>query len=392
MVTACPNCGKRLKANDNLAGKKATCPACKNTFTITAEIGSSAATPPVQAAPGSVQKPVPVPSPSPAAVAEAAAPTAPSVPPPLPNVPAGAMPQAVATAPFGPRATGVQAVPAAPQAGQIAIGNYRHPKETGYFTLAAVISGIAWVIVLPLCLVGVLLSMAFMALVIRLLPLLIFVVLFIVLVKWMIRQSRKARLFGNSVRVSEYQHSEIFEIARQMCARIGIPEVPHILLINSQGAVNAIARRMMGSRYVILYSALVDLMLSSGHKKQLAMIIAHELAHHAAGHVSYWKNLFLRPAMFVPFLGAAYRRACELTADRIGLILVGDASEAKKALAYLAGGSARLSPELNLEAFMRQEEELPSVIRFVCDMYSTHPRTTMRVVELDKYARQWGAG
>lgn len=34
MVSTCPHCGKRLKAGDDLAGRKAVCPACKQRFTI----------------------------------------------------------------------------------------------------------------------------------------------------------------------------------------------------------------------------------------------------------------------------------------------------------------------------------------------------------------------
>jgi len=34
MITPCPFCSKRLKINDNLAGKRGTCPACKQIFTI----------------------------------------------------------------------------------------------------------------------------------------------------------------------------------------------------------------------------------------------------------------------------------------------------------------------------------------------------------------------
>ncbi len=41
MVSTCPNCGKRLRADDTLAGKLAVCPACKQRFTI-AEIKSKA--------------------------------------------------------------------------------------------------------------------------------------------------------------------------------------------------------------------------------------------------------------------------------------------------------------------------------------------------------------
>ena len=34
MVSACPHCGKRLKAKDGLVGKQAVCPACKKRFTL----------------------------------------------------------------------------------------------------------------------------------------------------------------------------------------------------------------------------------------------------------------------------------------------------------------------------------------------------------------------
>jgi|GEM_PF-2059780 len=374
MVTSCPACGRRFKANDNLVGKRTACPGCKKPFIISPE-ATGASAPERRVTSG-----------------QTGGPASQVLPPPLPKPAARGVLPRESLRPSGDTGAVVQGTAPALAATQIQIGRYRHPKETTYFILAAVISAIAWIIALPFAIIGLVVWLLAAAFAAPFLPYLIPVVLFVAFFRWALWQSRKARLFGSSVRVSEAQHKEVYDTACQMSARLGIGKAPHIFLINSQGAVNAVARKMMGSRYVILYSSLVDLMLSSGHNKELGAIIGHELAHHAAGHVSHWKHFFLRPAMCVPFLGAAYGRACELTADRISLVLVGDADAAKRALGYLAGGSMRLSPEMSLDAFMRQELDIPQVIRLVCDMYSSHPRTTKRVVELDKYARQWGTG
>ena len=91
--------------------------------------------------------------------------------------------------------------------------------------------------------------------------------------------------------------------------------------------------------------------------------------------------------MFIPFLGGAYSRACELTADRIGVYLCGDKDAACRGLIALACGSKLLSPTTNLQAFKEQERELPWFFAFWNDLYSSHPRLTMRVAALEDAAR-----
>jgi len=357
MVTSCPSCGKQFKAKDDAVGQRATCPGCKHFFMISPGIGRPF---PERSSPGTVEQATSGPGP---------ADEGPVLPPPLPTLgKSAAFPPADSPPPLneprriGPRFSGEK----------IEIGRYRHPKETTYLVIAAVFSVLVWVLILHFV-------YEYFAPALLALPI-------VLLLMWMVQQFYKATVFGNSVRVNEHQHKEVFEMASEISTRLGIRKIPHIFIVNSEGAVNALAVRFIGSRYVLLYSSLVDLMLSGGRKSQLKMILGHELAHHGAGHVAIGRNLLLMPSMRVPYLGPAYKRACELTADRIGLVLVGDTAAAKDALAYLACGSLNLSPKMNLSAFLRQESEIPAVFGFFNEIFSSHPRITKRVAALQKYA------
>jgi Zn-dependent protease with chaperone function len=263
-----------------------------------------------------------------------------------------------------------------PYKSRISIGQYRHPKEKVYFFIAAVFSVLIWFVALP-----VLVTFALF-----LLP--VFVAVLILM--WIAQQSFKAKVFGNSVKVSDYQHKEIFGIVRELSASLGIIKIPYVFVINVQD-INALALRMIRSKYILLYSSLVDLMLADGQLNQLKTILAHELAHHAAGHTSPWKNLFLMPARILPYVGSSYQRACELTADRIAFVLAGNAESAKKALVGLASGSEKLFPKLDTDAFVRQEAEIPGFFGFIHELYSTHPRTTKRVIEIEKFSQRMTA-
>ena len=249
------------------------------------------------------------------------------------------------------------------------VDSLRHPKEQTYFTVLAVIAVLIWIPLIPFALFGI--------------PITLMVLLFV----WLSLQYFKAVILGDSVKVSPSQYPEIYERAENLRVELGMSSLPEIYILNSHGIVQATAARVLGNKYIFLYSSLVDLMLLKGHSKELDFILGHELGHHAAGHISIWKSVLLVIVKHFPLIGKAYSRACELTADRIGHHLVKDEMVSKRALAALALGSGALIEDLNIEAFQQQEKEIPDVMAFIHKVFSGYPRTTRRVIEIEEFAK-----
>jgi Zn-dependent protease with chaperone function len=360
-----------LKVDDSFAGRQATCPKCKQPFIIPkAPLATANEQRVTKTIPAAVRVPIPNSVPQPPG------PKSVSGPPPIPKTFTAVKKPAIPPIPSGFSQGTTQQEMTIPYTSKIRVGQYRHPKENVYFFIAALFSALIWLVALPI--LGMMLLF--------LLP----VLLLMMILTWMAQQSFKAKIFGNSVRVSDYQHKEIYAIVRELSAKLGMMKIPYVFIIN-EAVVNALAVRMTQSKYILLHSSLVDLMLADGELNQLRMIIAHELAHHAAGHTSSLKNTFLLPARILPYIGASYQRACELTADRIALVLAGNTESTKKALVALASGSTKLFPKLNADAFLRQEAEIPGFFGFTTELYSTHPRTTKRVIEIEKFSQKMTA-
>ena len=91
--------------------------------------------------------------------------------------------------------------------------------------------------------------------------------------------------------------------------------VPAIYVLQAGGLLNAFATRFLGRSFVVIYSDVLELAYMKG-EAELAFVICHELAHIKRKHLAW--RWFLYPSMLIPFLGAAYSRACEYTCDRFG--------------------------------------------------------------------------
>lgn len=336
----CPICNRSLNVNPSAYGKTLPCPGCG----------------------GALPVPLTTTQARPLAAAPAAASLHSATTFPVPHRGVPPVPGSVQSG-----AGGFQAV-APPEAYELPIRALRHPKESTYFAIAATLGVLGWVVAAPLAL--------------ALFWVVIPIFLLTMLVTWYLGQLMKADLLGNSIVVSQRQYPEVFEIVEQQCRALGLAKHPTVFIHNGGGAVNAIALRLLRDRYVLLLSDLVDVMLASGSTSELSFVIGHELGHHAAGHTAWWKNVLLKPARLVPFLGGAYSRACELTADRIGMYLCGKQEAACRGLAALACGSKMLSPKTDLQAFTEQEHLMPGYFAHVRDIYSSHPRLTRRVLAL----------
>jgi Zn-dependent protease with chaperone function len=183
---------------------------------------------------------------------------------------------------------------------KIIAGSYRHEKESFYYGVAVFFAGLAWLFLIWVAL------------------LFIVPVLFLLMLAWWVRQHLKVEFYGNAVRVSENQFQDVYRALQEMAARLELKWLPEVFVVSGQGSLNALAIRLFRSRFILLHGELIDILFRSGAHNQLLFVIGHELAHHALGHTSPLKNAFLWPARFVPFLGPAYSRAQELSADRLG--------------------------------------------------------------------------
>lgn len=254
------------------------------------------------------------------------------------------------------------------------INSLRHEKEKTYFTFMLVISAIVWLFLL----IGLLMA------ILALLPF----ILIGVFISWLSSQYFKAVIFGNSIQVNERQFPAINKIVSDYCRELGLSRAPMVFVENGNGTVNAFAVKMLSKKYVILKSDLVDLMLKRGRMDELAVIIGHELAHHAAGHTAFFRNLLIAPGRIIPFVGAAYGRACELTADRIGYALSGNCKAAQNSLIAIALGAQSLADEIDIEQFEAQEREIPDFMGFIHKIFSSHPRMTRRVIEIGEFDKR----
>lgn len=248
------------------------------------------------------------------------------------------------------------------------ISELRHPKEKFYRTLCIVFGALVWAMLLLGTVFSILLF---------LIP--------IALMLWISGKFFQASMFGNSVHVNAGQYKELNAMSVDISNKLGITARPEMFVLNSQGMTNALAVKFLSGKYVLLFSDLVDLLWEeNANKDQLRFVIAHELAHHAAGHVNFWINLLMKPAMFIPFLGAAYSRSCELTCDRIAAEVVNNHKASVNALIALASGSKELVRETDLHVFIEQEQRVPGGFGFIQEILSSHPRMTKRVVALQQ--------
>lgn len=241
---------------------------------------------------------------------------------------------------------------------------YRHQKETFYFGVCASISALVWM--------GIIIG-SFGIAFLFLIP--------IAFMGWITKKYLEVFLYGQTVKVSEQQLPELNSTYIAIAKNLGITNPPEMFILDGGGVKNAFALKLLGTKYVILTSDVIDACHSAG-PDCLNFIIAHELAHHQAGHTSFWKNLLIKPSLWIPFLGSAYSRACEYTADGIALNTTKNQMDAGRALTILAVGSHLYAKSVEPIKFAAQENAVPSMFGFFVEASQSHPRLTKRVAHI----------
>ena len=185
----------------------------------------------------------------------------------------------------------------------------------------------------------------------------------------------------NGVRLSSHQFPAVYEKTKELCELMEIKKIPDIFVIESGGVLNAFATRFFGKNMVVLYSEIFDL-IDSSDENVLSFVLAHELAHIKRKHIT--KQMLILPAMWVPFLGKAYSRACEYTCDRMAAHYINDPEAAMEGLTMLAIGKT-LFKKVNREEYLHQSSNEKGLFTFIAEKLSTHPTLPKRINRIELF-------
>jgi Zn-dependent protease with chaperone function len=180
-------------------------------------------------------------------------------------------------------------------------------------------------------------------------------------------------LKGNAVKINKNQFPEIYQAVVKQSELLELKSVPSVFILQSGGLLNAFAARFLGRNYIILYSEIVEATREKD-KSILEFIIGHELGHIKRNHMI--KNLWLFPSYLVPFLSAAYSRACEYTCDSIGYSLC--PTGIKGGILILASGKS-IYKKVNINEFISQDHSEDGFWKWFAEKVSSHPNLTKRI-------------
>ena len=215
----------------------------------------------------------------------------------------------------------------------------------------------------------------------NILVVLIYILLFL-LYLWFYKVYLVAYMKGNGICVSEKQFSGIFELYCDMAKKLELKKIPPLFILQHGGLLNAFAIRLSGRNYIAIYSDIFSLYKTD--IEAVKFVLAHELGHVKRKHNQ--KRFWTFPSSIIPFLTAAYSRACEYTCDNIGGSFISDETSKLQGLLLLAGGKD-IYKEIDINNYLETAQQNRSfAVKFV-NMFISHPYLPNRIKNLQKKAQ-----
>lgn len=206
---------------------------------------------------------------------------------------------------------------------------------------------------------------------------------------------------ASSVLVGPQQLPHLHQLLHEACQILDLE--PPQLYIRQHPAPNAYTFAVRGKQpFIVLHTSLVEML----NPEEVQAVIAHELGHLKCDHGVYLTlaNLVVLAAGQLPRLGGwiaqglqaqmlQWVRCAEFTCDRAALLVAQDPKVIVSVLMKLAGGSATLAPQLNVEAFLAQaraydavKDQLGEMLKQARTADLTHPLPVLRAREIDRWA------
>jgi predicted Zn finger-like uncharacterized protein len=204
----------------------------------------------------------------------------------------------------------------------------------------------------------------------------------------------------NGIRLGPRQLPDVWKQGVLAARILGLPRMPDVYVSgDSQWVTYTFGSDT--SAFIVLGTAV----LTNFQNDEILFVLAREMGHCAAGH-ALWKTATrfisgsagphgllsngvwsaIHPAQLIqgtvelPLL--AWARQSEITADRAGLLAVGDVALARRVLLAWSIHSARLLKQVNIEEWMKQEEASDDQITRLSEMTTSSSMYTTRRLRL----------
>jgi Zn-dependent protease with chaperone function len=187
---------------------------------------------------------------------------------------------------------------------------------------------------------------------------------------WFARGQLWAQQRLNGIKLTPEQFPEAYAMLVDAAARSGLSFVPDAYVVLGNGVINAAASGHGFRRFVFINSDLLEVGGAAREPEALRFVIAHEVGHIAAGHVSYWRILGTFASQWIPVVGSTLSRAQEYTADNYGHALAPQG--ARLAMATLAGGKY-LNRSVDVDAMADRAVTEPGFFVWVTNASASHP-------------------
>src|SRR6476660_2550286 len=135
---------------------------------------------------------------------------------------------------------------------------------------------------------------------------------------WFARGPLWAQPRLSGIKLTPEQFPEAYAMLVDAAGRSGLSYVPDAYVVLGNGVINAAASGHGLRRFVFINSDLLEVGGGAREPDALRFVIAHEVGHIAAGHVSYWRILGTFASQWIPQVGSTLSRAQEFTADNYG--------------------------------------------------------------------------
>lgn len=209
----------------------------------------------------------------------------------------------------------------------------------------------------------------------------------------------KQQYYMHSMKVGVTQFPEIHNMTLDCARRLGIG-VPTVFIENKPGELNAFTMATEDDYpIIILNSSLVERFSPS----EVKAIIGHECGHIHNNHSIYnyaaqiiinasmgmlpiAKELMQLISLPITIALKTWSRAAEVSCDRAGMICADNLEDNYIAHAKLAYGAMFSKDKIDIEAFIKQYENIRSTpVRFM-ELFSTHPTGVRRILALREFA------